>query len=516
MIDQGRTFRVSDRLLGRLRRRLATHPYLPASLLVHGAIALLLFSLPGLGEREQARAQAVAAARTQQQIAQTESRELRRRVERMQAIRDRLADAAGDTPPPPLDLDSASPEALARQAAALSASIDAVQRKLRAEALARIANMPLTEATKEVEAMSAHAPTNTPATDPKATPAETIAALEQRAKDALEAQRAQIEARRDGVRVGSTDPRLYGPAKVADVAPPALPASGSTGQTLPADGIPRSRLEQVKAIFREGAPQGRVGVVGVQGGRSVNRETVRGVDGGWIARADDLAPVAGSAVVVPGGSLDLTGRSTNLVGTGTSGQPSLVRHLQPSAVDPATVRTGGGRVIGAGGVWANRVYLDSWYVIGPFPADGRAPIDTPHPPEEGVDLDAVYRGLDGRTLTWQYASRGFYPFIPPDREERAVYYAYTELYLDDDRDVWLDIAADDDSKLWLDGRQIWTGSPGDKPWFRPPYYLPDEQVASLALAEGHRRVSLSAGTHRLLVKLFNDRDRTFFSVVLVP
>ena len=48
------------------------------------------------------------------------------------------------------------------------------------------------------------------------------------------------------------------------------------------------------------------------------------------------------------------------------------------------------------------------------------------------------------------------------------------------------------------------------------YYLPDEQVASLALAEGHRRVHLARGTHRLLVKLFNDRDRAFFSVVLAP
>ena len=118
--------------------------------------------------------------------------------------------------------------------------------------------------------------------------------------------------------------------------------------------------------------------------------------------------------------------------------------------------------------------------------------------------------------TWQYASRGFYPFIPPDRAERAVYYATTELRVDEGRDVWLAIAADDDSMLWLDGRLVWASAPGDKPWYRPPYYLPDEQVASLALAEGHRRVHLSPGTHRLLLKLVNDRERTFFSVVLAP
>ena len=149
-------------------------------------------------------------------------------------------------------------------------------------------------------------------------------------------------------------------------------------------------------------------------------------------------------------------------------------------------------------------------------AERRNALQTVYPPEEHVDLDGTYTGLDGRTLTWQYASRGFYPFIPPDRAERAVYYATTELRVDEGRDVWLAIAADDDSMLWLDGRLVWASAPGDKPWYRPPYYLPDEQVASLALAEGHRRVHLSPGTHRLLLKLVNDRERTFFSVVLAP
>ena len=37
---------------------------------------------------------------------------------------------------------------------------------------------------------------------------------------------------------------------------------------------------------------------------------------------------------------------------------------------------------------------------------------------------------------------------------------------------------------------------------------------SLALTEGQRRVHLAAGVHRLLFKLYNKDDRTFFSVVL--
>jgi hypothetical protein len=141
-------------------------------------------------------------------------------------------------------------------------------------------------------------------------------------------------------------------------------------------------------------------------------------------------------------------------------------------------------VIGAGGAFANRIYVDSWYLIGPFEAAGADPLATVHPPEESIDLEGSYRGLGGQVLGWHYASRGFYPFIPPDRAERAVYYAYTELRVDEDRDLWLSLAADDDSMLWLDGRLIWRSERRDKPWYRPPYYLPDEQVASLALSEG--------------------------------
>ncbi len=104
--------------------------------------------------------------------------------------------------------------------------------------------------------------------------------------------------------------------------------------------------------------------------------------------------------------------------------------------------------------------------------------------------------------------------MPPDRRADSVYYAYTELRVDDERDVWLAIAADRDSEMWLDERLVWVSSPGDKPWYHPPYYLRDELVGSLSLAEGQRRVHLTAGVHRLLFKLVEGDERAFFSVVL--
>jgi hypothetical protein len=325
-----------------------------------------------------------------------------------------------------------------------------------------------------------------------------------------------------------------------------------------ADGIPRSRAEQFASMVRLGGPQGRVGVVGTEAGLSVNREHVKGLAGGRNAGAEDYglaadtaskrhqvvlegqrekggtkggpgehgsgaakqggraeavpqptAPQGLAAVRIPGSSLDLTGHAED-------GHHDFVRYASPPAVDVATLHTAAGRVFGAGGTYADRVYLDTWYVIGPFAGHGDEAMQAVYPPEEDVDLDAAYPGRDGRTLSWRFTSRGFYPFILPERTDDAVYYAYTELRVDDDRDVWLAIAADDDSKMWIDERLVWVSAPGDKPWYHPPYYLRDELVGSLSLAEGQRRVHLAAGVHRLLFKLYNHTDRTFFSVVLAP
>jgi len=214
-------------------------------------------------------------------------------------------------------------------------------------------------------------------------------------------------------------------------------------------------------------------------------------------------------VRVPGSSLDLTGR-------GDDGRHALMRYVEAPPVNLAGLHTAAGRVLGAGGTYATRVYLDTWYVIGPFAGRGEESLQHVYPPEEDVDLDGAYPGLDGRTLTWKFTSRGFYPFVPPDRATDGVYYAYTELRTADDRDVWLSIASDEDSMMWLDDRLVWISAPGDKSWYHPPYYARDELVGSLALSEGQRRVHLAPGVHRLLFKLHAGHERTFFSVVLAP
>jgi len=539
--------RLSDRLLQRLRRFVAARPYVTGSVVAHGLLALLLLNLAGLGTRQDARVAASEASEAARRVEATRARDLRRRVDRMRSVLEELDPGAAPLP----GTGDGSTAALASRAQALADAIDAADRELRAQELARLTAIPLAEARRKIDADDAAHRLPPP---PESAP-DKIARLERHARDLAEARRARLDAQREGVRVTRAHANAQR-LRDADAAPASsAPAAGSTGQAHVADGIPRSMAEQFRSMVRLGGPQGRVGVVGTQAGRSVNREHVKGVAGGRNAKAEDFgrdADVASqgrqvvlegrrerpgqgggigdhgpgsvkqgsapstsddaslrglAAVRIPGSSLDLTGHAED-------GRHAFVRYAAPPAVDLATLRTAAGRVFGAGGTFAQRVYLDTWYVIGPFAGRGAESQQAGYPPEEDVDLDAAYPGPEGRTLTWQFTSRGFYPFVPPDRRMDAVYYAFTEIRLDDDRDVWFSFAADDESTMWLDERLVWVSSPGDKPWYHPPYYARDELVGSLSLTEGRRRVHLAAGVHRLLFKLCNADGHPFFSVVL--
>lgn len=116
-----------------------------------------------------------------------------------------------------------------------------------------------------------------------------------------------------------------------------------------------------------------------------------------------------------------------------------------------------GRMLGSGGEFANRVYVNSWYLIGPFEGKhGSGLFSNYHyPPEDGVVLDAAYPGKDNRVVKWRYLNADSYPLVPPDYAEDAVYYGYTELMLDRERDLTMWIGADDDAQVWLNDEQVW-------------------------------------------------------------
>ena len=183
----------------------------------------------------------------------------------------------------------------------------------------------------------------------------------------------------------------------------------------------------------------------------------------------------------------------------------------------ATIVKGSGRIIGRGGPYANRVYVNRWYLIGPFQGKHGGDLfsNDHHPPEQAVVLDAVYRGKGGRLLRWEYVDMARYPLIPPEPAEDAVYYGYTELRLDEEQDLTLWVGADDDAQLWLNDKLAWRGGNVGKHWFfNRVYNVRNNGVRDYNLSEGKRVLHFRKGPNKLFFKLSNGPTRLFFSLVL--
>gem|GEM_PF-7059341 len=235
------------------------------------------------------------------------------------------------------------------------------------------------------------------------------------------------------------------------------------------------------------------------------------------------APAQLVSVPAPGGS-GASGRHGGQggLGGGKSGGPGyaffedrVYTERRPLHLPPPQ-RTSTGHRLGAGGQFADRIYLDRWYIAGPFEALGRASLERAYAPEWGVDLDAAYAGKGGRTLGWHYTGDQTYPVEAQPHAENSIYYAYTELRVDQEQEVWLDLGVDDEGKLWLNDMPVWTSDSGDKPWYRQPYYSLRTQLLNLGLVETSLRVRLRAGRNTLLLKHYNASGIKFFSVVLRP
>ena len=160
-------------------------------------------------------------------------------------------------------------------------------------------------------------------------------------------------------------------------------------------------------------------------------------------------------------------------------------------------------------------YLDRWHIIGQFPNEHRRNIEKRFPPEFGVDLDAEYLGKDDRLLHWKYFEADSYPLVPPGGEQYAVYYGYTEVMMDRERDLWVSFGSDDESKVWLNDALVWRSGTGFKPWYNGGGYrsLPT-YVRDWNLTESRRRLHFRKGRNRLLFRLENGYGLQFFSMVI--
>lgn len=418
----------------------ARHPYLTVSALAHLALVAALLIWGGQVKwAEQTRRDQTLFARTAERA---EAMQLERRSSALEALQRKLSGQSGEplqADQPPLN----QAQQLARARAA-TAAIVAQAQQLKAQELAKLAEIPLEQAQEQLAA-------DMPVLPETGDIEVQLSALEQAAAQAL------TEIAQQQARAAQGSPANSDLAKSAN-AGPAGPGGVSHG-VASGGGV------------GDGDGSGR----GAGGGRG-------GHDG-------------------EGG------------GGGTYIDHRSYSHSRTVQI-PTARRLGTGRRIGAGGQFADRVYLNTWYVLGPLPADGASSLDQTYLPERGIDLDGAYEGRNGRVMRWQFVQAAGYPLVPQPRAENSVYYAVTEIHVDQDQDVWLDIGADDDSKLWLNDELVWTSDDRDKLWYHVPYFKLSGALTNYALTEVSVRVHLHAGPNRLLFKLYNGVDLMFFNVVL--
>lgn len=437
-------------------RRHLLNPWLLLSLGVHAGLGAFLLWF-GSYELGQRDEERVGASLQATSVAPSAQR-----VEDLQKIRELLAESNGGAAPAPLkpsDTPADERELLAR-ARELAREIDKLDQEFQAVELARLTEVPLEQARAQVQAQAEKAAP--PEMPDGATAREEIAALEKKAIDALSRRQEQIQRKEQGVAL-------------------AHPPGMGEGNANPADALGQGGQGQG---IGSGSVAGRMGELLAQmGGGGVGESPLS-----LLYRPDDHRLFKGGRGNVP-------------------------------VVPPGRMVKGHGRIIGAGGEYANRFHVGNWHVIGPFEGrHGTGLFDNPsYPPEQAVLLDAVYRGKGDRLLKWEQVVGDEYPLIPPDKAEDAVYYGYAELSLEREQDLTVWIGADDDARVWLNGQVIWKGGDRGKQWFFDYIYnntLRAPLTRQYNLSEGYTVARFKKGRNKVLFKLSNGPTRLFFSMVL--
>ena len=151
------------------------------------------------------------------------------------------------------------------------------------------------------------------------------------------------------------------------------------------------------------------------------------------------------------------------------------------------------------------LFIDTWYVIGPWDNGGKYDFTQTFPPERVVDFDATYPGkIDrqgkARQLKWQFQQTDIIRMSPPEVTGGSTYYAYTEVWCEQDQDLLIACATDDAGELWVNGTLVWQ----DTGW------------SEWRLDEGYRKVFFHKGFNTLLLRVDNGPGYCRWSLLLCP
>ena len=149
------------------------------------------------------------------------------------------------------------------------------------------------------------------------------------------------------------------------------------------------------------------------------------------------------------------------------------------------------------------LYINTWYMIGPWESFGREDFSIVHPPEIAIDFDAVYTDgqlgmgiaetdsdplkvigdevrLDG-TLRWKFMQSESMHNTMPVTTGHSTYYAYTELYFDEATTMLVAIGTDDSGRVWINGKDVWRD-------YGTSWYNIDEHIAPFQFRQGWNKV----------------------------
>lgn len=450
------------------------HPFFSCSLAVHAVLLYLLCSygsyLLDVKALQQAQVDVVTSAQRAEQM------DMETRIETMKKIKHLLEKSADKTPSDTANTHESdvekSPEELLAEAEAMSQSIKILQQDIKAEDLARLLKISKEEAAKKIE-NSIKEEQSANKQEAEKPVADAIKDLETEARLTLEERKQALEVKKNGTNIELAN---------NNQATSSPDDAGHDGSSQGKSGSGQNEFD------KHGSMTG--GVIGATADVNQAEENLRELQEFLVDSSYDMK--------------------------GSGFFDSHVGHIP--AVNGKEIKQTG-RILGAGGSFAERVYLNSWYVIGPFKGNsGGALYNNPiYPPETLVDLDAVYFGKDGRVLKWHYLNSGKYPFVPPDRAEDAVYYGYTEVFFAQPQAVWMWCGADDDMQVWLNKQLVWAGgSVAKQSFFDTIYSNRKNYIRQWNLSEGKRLVHVQKGANKLLFKLSNGPNRSgvFVSIIL--
>ena len=151
------------------------------------------------------------------------------------------------------------------------------------------------------------------------------------------------------------------------------------------------------------------------------------------------------------------------------------------------------------------LYVNTWYMIGPWENYGRDDFAIVHQPEIAVDFDAVYTDgqvgvgteetdshpvkmigekvqLDG-TVRWNFMQSESMHTAVPVATGHSTDYAESELYFDEATTMLVAIGTDDSGRVWINGKDVWQDKGSS-------WYHIDEHIEPFTFRQGWNRILL--------------------------